>query len=639
MRTLLLAVLIPSIALATAFTTQRSGNWSDTNISTTSPWVALGGHGPGGVPGNGDSITVGAFTVTCDLSPCIFGLSSTTTDLTVASGGGLIIGAGKSMVARGNMTIGDTSSYHPVNFVMGAGSTFTFDSSLSASPSTTAYTLTAGYEYQLYSQFTINGTSSSHATVTSTTANGALPGYFVVGVATPFDDALSLGWSYVDFSNISSSANVMLALSLGGDGAAGYITIFNSTFTNCGGINAAVNNADPASIIDIENNNWSSSTASIIFTTPYGGSPPTGLRKLINNVFDKQFYLEYPNGYTVTGNVFLGTGSASGGIQFWDDVDHLMPTIWSNNFLAQSSSDGTGLNGVPGAGTFGASYWYMLASSGQDSHFIQGNSYVNDVTGSVFEAGNTSAANQDGTIIANTAGAFNISSSIVTSDGSGLWGSGRILALLGAASGTGTGSASSNTYFSDPGDRTGVTMGECLSSCPPYEVANMVTAVKYNMVFGGGTTANSIAPSGDHVADTIPASVINYNNNYAGSTGTCANANGSFSCYGYNGNLFSGSTTPGPNDINVNPYMVAPTRKLLAWDAYNGGPGTETHVLAQLALLNTPSFNPVYSVANLIAWVRAGYTPQNRSVCAIDGVHDIGAIACAPLYAGVVAAQ
>lgn len=41
-----------------ALTTQRSGNWSDTNAGTM-PWTALTGSGTGGVPGAGDTVTIG----------------------------------------------------------------------------------------------------------------------------------------------------------------------------------------------------------------------------------------------------------------------------------------------------------------------------------------------------------------------------------------------------------------------------------------------------------------------------------------------------------------------------------------------------------------------------------------------------
>lgn len=49
-----------------ALTTQRSGNWSDTNAGTM-PWTALTGSGTGGVPGAGDTVTVSSgHTLTVD---------------------------------------------------------------------------------------------------------------------------------------------------------------------------------------------------------------------------------------------------------------------------------------------------------------------------------------------------------------------------------------------------------------------------------------------------------------------------------------------------------------------------------------------------------------------------------------------
>jgi hypothetical protein len=105
----------------------------------------------------------------------------------------------------------------------------------------------------------------------------------------------------------------------------------------------------------------------------------------------------------------------------------------------------------------------------------------------------------------------------------------------------------------------------------------------------------------------------------------------------------SGTTAPGANDIKLGsisdartqgPMFLDPSRRLEAWDASLGGPGTVAHALAQLQVAynpSSPAYDSRYTTAALIAWVRAGFAPTDTALkgAAHDGT-DIGAIPVHP---------
>lgn len=97
-----------------ALTTQRSGNFSDTNAGTM-PWTALTGSGVGGIPAAGDTFTVGSgHTVTVDVSATIgangsnVGHAFTLAGASSSSFGTLIVNSGVTLTLRGNDTTSNT---------------------------------------------------------------------------------------------------------------------------------------------------------------------------------------------------------------------------------------------------------------------------------------------------------------------------------------------------------------------------------------------------------------------------------------------------------------------------------------------------------------------------------------------------
>ncbi len=98
--------------------------------------------------------------------------------------------------------------------------------------------------------------------------------------------------------------------------------------------------------------------------------------------------------------------------------------------------------------------------------------------------------------------------------------------------------------------------------------------------------------------------------------------------YGYSDGWFSSTTPPGANDVGADPHLNDYDRNTWKFDTAMGGPGTIANMLAQMALMNEDSgWNPSYSVANLVKWVRNGFIPTNVSIKGMGyGGADPGAV-------------
>ena len=105
------------------------------------------------------------------------------------------------------------------------------------------------------------------------------------------------------------------------------------------------------------------------------------------------------------------------------------------------------------------------------------------------------------------------------------------------------------------------------------------------------------------VMDHATVAGIHHNAGYFYATGS----NGG----GYNALDFS-SGTPGANDVDgVDPDFVDDTRNMKTWDAsIAGGAGSHAHAIAELVKINEPGYNPAYTIAALVTWVKAGFVPR-----------------------------
>jgi hypothetical protein len=91
----------------------------------------------------------------------------------------------------------------------------------------------------------------------------------------------------------------------------------------------------------------------------------------------------------------------------------------------------------------------------------------------------------------------------------------------------------------------------------------------------------------------------------------------------YNSPMTLASGAPGSHDVKLGqvsslstagPRFVDPTRGLLQWDSVMGGPGTLAHALQSLKAQydpTNPNYIAGYTNAALVAWIKAGWRPQN----------------------------
>lgn len=248
------------------------------------------------------------------------GAINTTAAASMANTGKLTVATGATLTARGDILASGNASGNPAFLTLNAGSGLTFDSTQSASPTTTRYRVGTTASFDPGRQVAMSGTSGSHVTVTSNLTGGALAGQFrgganVVGTGYSYGMA-ALSASYVDFSNIGDASAYGQAFTPAINGAGFAVSITNSTWNNSGelGMHLA---AAAASSLTYSNNVQTNSLSGLNGTAFRLASWPTSLATatMANNVFDAQFNCAgaTPTGFTMTGNYFGAGNCINGG--------------------------------------------------------------------------------------------------------------------------------------------------------------------------------------------------------------------------------------------------------------------------------------------------------------------------------------
>lgn len=103
--------------------------------------------------------------------------------------------------------------------------------------------------------------------------------------------------------------------------------------------------------------------------------------------------------------------------------------------------------------------------------------------------------------------------------------------------------------------------------------------------------------------DAVVPELCDYNAGYNLAAGT----NGK----GYDKDVFTEAFAA--NDVDgANPVFVDSARRVATWDTSVGGAGTVENALAELRKRNDSDWDSNYSIAALVAWVRAGFVPTNE---------------------------
>lgn len=551
----------------TAYASNATGTWSTPTIWT-----------PNGTPGNGDTISIGAgHTVTMDSSRTI-GTSGVagTVAVTIANTGVLSLSSG-TLTLRGDITIAQGDG-----FVLGAGTTLSFDSSASASPSTTAYKVIAGTTH-FDCHVVVNGTSGSHVTINSVKTSSAKNGYFA---ATGFLASGLIRGSYCDMTNVGDSTNP--AMSPSPSSATAQFSLTNFVLDSCGNIHKefGINAAATYSLVNVTMKNTLASQCLQLENTT--AAKTTGTRVVSGCVFDKICYLYFNAGFVVSNTVFLnGFGTIYGLSQ---------GATYSNCFILQQTALG---DEIVLNGDLDSSYCYFNTTNINPHFFNVLANQSESVTNNIFEASN-SAANCEGDCL--ILGAPASAATLTVTGNIILPNAGDITTGTLFTSGTAGGSnvtiiANRNTVHSggSPGVQQGAAVGETYTGH-----TGMISSFKNNIFWTKNTTGGyKLYDSGvdDVVSDLVTSANANYNCGYNLSAGS--------NLKGYDKLQFS-SGSPGANDIDIDPRFVDPTRDLGSWSfSINGG--TANDAITALALKNTPSYDSRFNIADLITYVRNGF--------------------------------
>lgn len=556
-----------------AIASGASGNWS-----ATGTWTG------GVVPGDGDTVTVG-HAVTVDVNTTVGhspGAADGTAAILTNGSGSLTVAAGITLVVRGDIRLNND------DMTLNAGSILEFDASAAASPSTARYVLQIGTAHSQSARLVVNGLAGDRAIVRSNAggANGRITdGGFIKGG--------SVQGSYAKFLRIGDASNNAISFYVGNTAQTFAISYFE--FDACGRVQNSVA-AHGASVITISHCTWKNSPAVAENLYISGAAITTGSRTIEYCVFDKPLSLITPADTTIRNNLLpLSFGTLTTNAA-WSDFRFNLLSGDLNDALAGDSYDCFALN------TDADNPHYLFPPSTRNAVF----------DGWVFECATNAA---DGDIVMGVSPAsvmnYTVRNCIKLPNANGA-SSGAFLSTIGNANQRWT--IAHNTYhLGGAVDSSGVRHGEGESGGAH---AGILVSVQSNLVWD--TVARGYKVTASALPGTTDALVLG---DYNGGHNFAAGSGGK----GYN----TTTTAPqGDHDVVADPEFVDNTRCFRTWDVALGGPGTNANALAELSKINDDSgYNSEYSISNYIAWVRAGFTPQNAAFkgTAHDG-GDIGAV-------------
>jgi hypothetical protein len=569
---LLIICFVPascSPAFAAAFTAKATGNWSASGQTT---WNEVG------VPGSGDTVTIGAFTITVDVDTTV-GTSpnnNTTNVITLSSATSkLIVATGVTLTVLGNRTAVNSSTYQ-----MNAGSTLVFDAS--ASGGTPVYRDQNG----AYTIYQYNGTAGSPVTVQSPLGyNWILGGSFYLSTFT-----------YTNFTRHGSVSTTFVA----GDTSITHCVWDSTIFFLLKPIDATANIVVTDNVF--QNSVGSGSPVAVVFRID--ASTTAGTRTVARNVFDKSVTFNL-SGYAIDNNYFgeafdFGSGSGALASSFTGNL--------VNQSLSRSASPSyRGTTPV-------ANNYFTYSTAGGNPHFLGATAAGGDLTvsGNIFEQTGTYATDIGDAVFPGSDGSartITVDNNIVlpisfTGDTAT---SGTVATLYGVDA-TRTVKARHNTIAgANPNNSAAIAVAEGGSGH-----AGELAEWKSNLVWSASTsTQHSASRISGTTNGVIAAAGADYNFRWNINIGD--NGRG-YDDYAGNLNLWTGAaaTTGAAAASNVDdhgvvadPGFIDPTRNIAKWSAYRGGAATTA---AGLAMLRA---DPTLTGLSLLPWVRTGFTPTN----------------------------
>jgi hypothetical protein len=575
-----------------AMTTAGTGDWSSTTVG--SPWTALTGAGPGGTPGSGDTVTITkAITIstnqTVGTSPATGGTAAIT-----CSTGWSIAHTGGTLTLLGDVKLSATGTW-----TMSAGAAI-------------SYTVATGVQYKWNTTagnayLVCNGTSGSHCTF-----GAALTGTGSV-LFTPSTGNNAQGLitaTYTDFSNIGTSSAYGIRVQQDGT-AQQAISITNCTFTGCSLELLSGANTSQTSSITFTNNKFSSSVTNTVFGTGpscccfdlYSNTTITCTVSLCS--FDATF-----TAVSVTSTNFALHDNYMGGqvgLKQSGTTAFSVDTQCYNNIILMNQS----IPMDPWIGNI--KNCYLVQSGG--SYEIMGLRAGGSLNGLVFE--NTYASNSGGGGAVVIADSVSGAQTITIQNCLCLPTSGTNFSAGYVHFDGGTGSTTLNMNHN-----TWHSAQCCLKA--PYSTnlaAGQVGSFKANLFWASTKISQTSYKSIDEVhpitggvSDVFSPTAADYNASYKMYTdepSTFTSNTYTFAGDGYQGNH---SAYPGAHDLaDQDPQFVDNTRNLSKWGGTTAGGGTATNAAALAVLAANPALIS-QATTGLLAWVKAGFAPQNANL-------------------------
>lgn len=564
-----------------AFTAKATGNWSSSGQTT---WNEVG------VPGDGDTVTIGAFTITVDVNTTIGNSPNNATSKVLdktSSTGSLIVGTGVTLTVKGNL-----GGVNGATYQLNAGAQIIFDAA--ASGGTPTYCMVnVGF-----CKLICNGTSGSRC-----------------GISAVSGRVFSIAQSYTQFD--VTYTDITRA-------AAGTITISSSvafsvtfcTFTACNLL--TVSSSGTTVNFIITDNTWVSTAGSSgSVSLSFSGAKTSGTRSFLRNITDG-YITHNAVGFDFQFNTMLGGLTCVAG-RTWSS--------FRNNFVRQNGS----LNGGNGAlltGSVSRSYFVVDNATG-NPHFIAPSALLgldNTVDQCVFESQAPDLIDTGDCVLCNSA---NCSSTKVVIknciaiptgySGSSVQ-SGQLLTVFSASIANNTSNKTevlrntvnqNQTTLGGVGKRAAIAFAE-----GTVGFADQISQLKSNLawaaVAGDGYLAERISGTVDGI---ITASGANYNwlHNIAtdnNGRGYRDRANSPSQDLWTSGNADGGDAAAAGVDNNQgtgDPQFVDSTRNIAAWSNARGYGSTYANGIT--ALQTSMSTR----IPDLIQYVFEGYKPQNAS--------------------------
>ena len=607
MKAIFVLLVAASGAFGTAITSAGSGNWNSTGT-----WTGAA------IPGNGDTITIGAgHTVTIPAGyHAIVGASGA--GGVQQSGGGPVPAiqcaaenGNGILVLNGTLTFRGNVEQCTAVWTVGPDAILEHDSSLASSPSGTHYRWIIGtYLWPDAAQLVLRGTSGHRALIRNATSSGTFYGFTYnrysnqgsgqfdfqyatidgCGGGTPCTDATAHN-TYTAFIARCDHCLVTNSGYIGAGttdpaGAVNVITVTNSTFTSSADGNLYVLKLVPATLATV--------TLDTIYTT---GS----------------IYFPAPNGESLTNTtlhniVLVGDGTSSNYPMVLAGFHFQVASIDLLLRITDSTSAGasTGTPAYIPGGTLTRLMCLMNSNSNPHCFSMAGDgTHADSITGGYIEKIGTGSDGDlflGGPIGATTTTLQRVVSTCSTTDGLSI---GTFSNVTGSSTGNIAG-AQNTICGHDGGNATG--MGFSLEVWAG--ASGLFSSIKDNLVYAASNTTTYLVRQGptlggppDPVAGTFNG--VDYNWKWNVSTGPY---------YGISADYTSPSP-PGTHDSSGDPLFMG-QRHFLDWaQMLDPTVTTWADVVSRFSHMNDDSgYDARFTLQSAYNWLRDGYRPRNASV-------------------------